>query len=74
MPAIDRSLCGCRYDIEEIVKDNVANHVCPFHATRDLMTGGGDEKEGWSAALILITYTQLINVCVREVSLQWNES
>lgn len=56
------------YDIEEIVKDNEANHVCPFHATRDLMTGGGDEKKGWSSALILITYTQLINVCVREAS------
>jgi hypothetical protein len=32
------------------------------------MTGGGDETKGWSSALILITYTQLINVCVREAS------
>jgi Rad3-related DNA helicase len=56
------------YDIEEIVKDNTLNHVCPFHATRDLMTGGGTESEGWSSALILITYTQLVNVCVREAS------
>ena len=45
-----------------------ANHVCPFHATRDLMTGGGTEEAGWSSALILITYQQLINVCVREAS------
>ena len=32
------------------------------------MTGGGTEEAGWSSALILITYQQLINVCVREAS------
>ena len=47
------------------VRDNTARHVCPFHATRDLMTGEGTETEGWAAGLILITYNQLVNVCVR---------
>ena len=32
------------------------------------MTGGGTEEAGWSSALILVTYQQLINVCVREAS------
>jgi Rad3-related DNA helicase len=56
------------YDIEEIVTDNGINHVCPFHATRDLMAGGGSKDEGWGSGLILVTYQQFINTCVREAS------
>ena len=57
-----------RTRVEEIVTDNGKNHVCPFHATRDLMAGGGTRDEGWASGLILLTYQQLINACVREAS------
>ena len=47
----------------QIVTDNSRNHVCPFHATRDLMAGGGTKDEGEPAFLSALPckiYTVLI--------------
>ncbi|CAK9082931.1 Regulator of telomere elongation helicase 1 homolog [Durusdinium trenchii] len=48
------------YDIEDLVKEGHDTQTCPYHASMDL-TGEG-------AALILCTYPQIMDPCVRESS------
>lgn len=48
------------YDIEDLVKDGHETHTCPYHAALDLTAEG--------AGLVLATYPQLLDPCVRETS------
>ncbi|CAE7606531.1 unnamed protein product [Symbiodinium sp. CCMP2456] len=48
------------YDIEDLVKDGHETRTCPYHAALDLTAEG--------AGLVLATYPQLLDPCVRETS------
>ncbi|KAK9819452.1 hypothetical protein WJX74_007251 [Apatococcus lobatus] len=48
------------FQIEELVKEGARGHVCPYHASRDVLTEG--------AALIFVTYAQLLDPPVRSAN------
>lgn len=48
------------YDIEDLVKEGHETQTCPYHASMDLTSEG--------AALVLCTYPQIMDPCVRESS------
>lgn len=48
------------YDIEDLVKEGQETQTCPYHASMDLTSEG--------AALVLCTYPQIMDPCVRESS------
>ncbi|DBA96498.1 TPA: hypothetical protein ACH3X1_015378 [Trebouxia sp. C0004] len=48
------------FDIEELVAEGRAGHVCPYHASRDVLNEG--------AALVFVTYSQLLDPPVRSAN------
>ncbi|KAK9866284.1 hypothetical protein WJX84_009214 [Apatococcus fuscideae] len=48
------------FQIEDLVKEGARGHVCPYHASRDVLTEG--------AALIFVTYSQLLDPPVRSAN------